>query len=118
MEKERKGNQRKICKKNNNNTNENNGFRRISNFICFSYVRIGHYAAQCKEKGAKAEQKDDRTHHIFSISNTCKLRKVWCADSGTSAYLCCDRNTLDQSEEHEEEIIIAGSNRIQTEGKE
>ena len=118
MAKEKKGNQRNSYEKNNNNANGNNDTRKKSNFKCFNCGRIGHYTAQCREKGAKVGRKDDRTHRGFSTSNNYELRKnIWCVDSGASAHLCCDRKMFDQFEKHEEEIIIAGSNRIQTEGK-
>ena len=69
-------------------------------------------------QSAKKEQKDDRTLGVFSNLDNCEpSRNIWCVGSGASAHLCCYSNMFDLFEEHIEEIIIAGNNRIQTKEK-
>lgn len=120
MARENKDKKRNSYNKNNNSNDSNKNHQtRKSNFKCFNCGRKGHYAAQCRDKNTKGERRDDQTQtHTFSMSNEKPLQQnIWCVDSGASAHLCCDRNMFDVFEEHTEEIILAGNNRIQAKGR-
>lgn len=101
-----------------NEITDHSRFKNPKKIKCFNCGRMGHYAAQCRERKDNSMGKSgENSFASFAMATFSLNKNSWCVDSGASSHMCCDRSLFMSYKEQKESIELVGYSTLISEGR-